>query len=521
MRRSLIGVALVCSLLCCALTGAQQPAAAKPPRLIVVLVIDQFRYDYLTRFRSEYSGGIGTFWNKGAVFTNAYLQHFPTVTAVGHSTILTGATPSLSGIVGNEWYDLDSSRRVTSVFDPVVRLLGAAKGDGASPARLQVSTVGDELKMAGRGPSKIIGISLKDRAAILTAGHMADGAFWFDPNNGNFISSTHYFPDLPAWTQQFNGKRSVDQWLGAQWKSADGKVLRTMPASPGPEYYDALERSPFGTELLLSFAQRAIEAEKLGSDDAPDILSISLSSTDHVGHEVGPDSPEIRELNLHTDRAVGQFLRYLSKLLPSGSLVTVLTADHGVTPLPEVQAERKMPGGRVSESALRKTVEAALNSRFGEARWLAYAASGSFWLNRATIAGKRLAQADVEDCAAQALAGVPRVARVYTATQLSEGRLVQDPVGLRVAHSFYRGRSADVIVILEPYWIYGAKDASHGSAYGYDSHLPLIFMGAGIKPGYYHQNVAINDIAPTLAAILEVETPSGSTGRVLHEILMR
>jgi hypothetical protein len=519
LRRILWLVVLICSVLCCA--GAQPSAVQKPPRLVVVLVIDQFRYDYLTRFRSQYTGGLNALWNNGAVFTNAYLQHFPAVTAVGHAAILTGATPSLSGIVNNNWYDLESGRSVASVFDPKTKLLGAPKGDGASPVRLMVSTVGDELKMAGKGPSKVIGISLKDRAAILTAGHMADGAYWFDSDSGNFISSTFYFPDLPAWVKQFNQARSVDQRTGAQWKTAGGKVLRSLPASPGSQYYDALERSPFGTELLISFAQRAIEAEKLGSDDAPDILCLSLSSTDLVGHAVGPDSPEIQELNLHTDRALGQFFQYLTKFLPPGSFLVVLTADHGVAPLPEVQAKRRMPGGRMSESALRRTVEAALSARFGVGRWVDYASFGGFWLNRSTIAGKSLSQAEVEDCAARALAAVPHIFRVYTATQLVNGRLIQDSVGLRVANGFYSGRSADVISVLEPYYIYGENEASHGSAYSYDNHLPLIFMGARIKPGKYDQNVAINDIAPTLATLLEVETPSGSAGRVLQEMLMR
>ena len=240
-----------------------------------------------------------------------------------------------------------------------------------------------------------------------------------------------------------------------------------------------------------------------------------------MGHAVGPDSSEIRELNLQTDRQLGQFLQYLAKLLPAGSFLVVLTADHGVAPLPEVQAKRKMPGGRMSESELRKTVEAALTARFGVGKWVDYASYGGFWLNRATMRDKKLSQTEVEDCAAEALAAVPHISRVYTATQLLNGRLIQDPVGLRVANGFYPGRSADVISVLEPYWIYGARDASHGSAYSYDNHLPLIFMGAGIKPGKYDQNVAINDIAPTLATLLEVETPSGSVGRVLHEMLMR
>lgn len=496
-----------------------QNSTRKPPKLVVVVIIDQFRYDYLTRFRDEYTGGFDRLLKTGAVFTNAYLQHFPSVTAVGHSTILTGATPSFSGIVGNDWFDRESGRSVTSILDSKVTLLGG-KGTGASPSRMLVSSIGDELKIAARGGTpRVIGISLKDRAAILPAGRMADAAYWFDDANGNMVSSTYYFPDVPAWVKEFNTKRAVDGFPGAEWKSAAGKVLAKLPTEINSKYYDALERSPYGTQFLLSFAQRAIEAEALGSRSATDLISVSLSSTDLVGHSFGPDSPEIHDLNLQTDRQLGQFLQFLDKRLRPGSVLVVLTADHGVAPLPEVQTARKMPGGRIIESTLRKAVESALVAKFGEGRWISYAAYGAFWLNRATIREKKLDQSALEECAAQALAEQPHIYRVYTRTQLLAGRYGNDLVGASVANGFYPSRAADVITILEPYWIYGAKDASHGTPFGYDTHVPLIFAGAGVKRGVYDRTVAINDIAPTLATILGIETPGGSTGGVLTEML--
>ncbi len=510
MLRLLWAVVLLCSSLW---------AAGAPPKLVVVLAIDQFRYDYLTRSSSQYTGGFSRLWKTGAVFTNAHLQHFPTVTAVGHSTILSGATPSLSGIVGNEWFDRESGRRVASVFDPNSALLGGGKGAGASPVRLLVSTVGDELKMSGKGPSRVVGISLKDRAAILPAGRMADGAYWFDGDTGNFISSTFYFAQLPSWAKEFNSTRQVDKFAGAVWKNSGGKPVKTLPPVVGPDYYDSLERSPFGIELLLSFTKRAIEAEQLGTRDATDLVSLSLSPTDLVGHTFGPDSPEIRDLNLQTDRLLGEFFQYLDKRYVPGTVLVVFTADHGVSPLAEVQAQRRMPGGRVSEPVLRKAVEAALNAKFGEGKWILDSSSGSFWLNRAAIREKNLAAAAVEACAAEALMEIPHVYRAYTRSQLMLGQVASDRVGLRLLNSLHPARSADVIAVLEPYYIYGARGASHGAAYSYDTHLPLIFMGPGIRPGHYHRDVAINDIAPTLATILEVETPSGSTGRVLAEML--
>ena len=490
-----------------------------PPKLVVVIAIDQFRYDYLTRFRSEYTGGFDRLLKTGAVFTNAHLQHFPTVTAVGHATILTGATPSLSGIAANDWLDRESGLVVTSIADSKVTLLGAT-GAGASPSRLVVSTVGDELKIAARsGTPRVIGISQKDRAAILPAGRMADAAYWFSNTNGNMVSSTYYFANLPAWVNEFNAKRAVDGFLGAEWKSAAGKVLAKLPSEINSKYYDALERSPYAAQFLLSFAQRAIEAEALGSRPATDLISVSLSTTDLIGHTVGPDSPEIHDLNLQTDRALGQFLQFLDKRFRPGSVLLVLTADHGVSPLPEVQADRKMPGGRFVEPSLRKAVESALVAKYGEGPWISYAAYGVFWLNRATIRAKKLEQAAIEECAAQALADLPHVYRVYTRTHLLTGQYGSDLVSTRIANSFYPSRSGDVITVLEPYWTYDVKTTSHGTPFSYDTHLPLIFAGAGIKRGVYDQTVAINDIAPTLATILGIETPSGSTGRVLTEML--
>ncbi len=518
LRRRILLLPVVLGLLLSGgLWAAQQP---KPPRLVVVVVIDQFRYDYLTRFMGRYTGGLRTLWDKGAVYTNAHLQHLPTSTAVGHATILTGATPAFSGIIGNDWYERESGRSVASIFDPKVKLLGVPAGNGASPARLLVSTVGDELKMAGKGPSKVISVSLKDRAAILTAGHMADGAYWFEADTGNLISSTFYFPDLPGWVKTFNAGRMADRGLGAEWKAASGKVLMKLADKPGPEYYDAFERTPFATEMLLAFAERAIEAEKLGADDATDLLVLALSSTDMLGHKVGPDSEEMLEMNLHTDRTLGKFFQSLDKRF-AGSVLVVFTSDHGVAPLPEVQAGRRMPGGRAVEAEFRKAIEDALTARYGKGKWIDYGSHGAYWLNRATIRSKRLRQAEVELTAAEAVAGRPEVARVLTGSEVARGQLIQDRLGMAVANSYSPGRSADVFTILKPYWIFGKTDTTHGTAYSYDTHLPVIFMGPGIRPGKYDREVAVNDIAPTLATILEIETPSGSVGRVLHEMLIR
>lgn len=236
--------------------GAPRPQPSDRIKLLLAIVIDQFRYDYLTRFRAGYSSGLARMLDQGAVFTNAHWEHFPTVTAVGHAALLTGSIPAINGIVGNEWFDRERARQVTSVADPTTRLLGAPReSPGSSPRRLLVSTLADELKMSSKGPSRSIGISMKDRSAILPAGRTADGAFWFDSASGNFVSSSYYFDELPAWVRQFNESRAADRYLGVEWAPVgEGKPFRRMAAEAGPGFYESLLRSPYGNELLEQLA---------------------------------------------------------------------------------------------------------------------------------------------------------------------------------------------------------------------------------------------------------------------------
>ena len=490
-----------------ALLLAAHAIAATPPKLVLAIVVDQFRYDYLTRFRADYRAGFKRLLSDGAVFTNARYEHYPTVTAVGHSTFLSGATPSMSGIIGNEWYDRETGKTVTSVSDDTVKMLGAA-GDGASPRRMLVSTVGDELKMAGSG-GKTIGISLKDRSAILPAGHMADGAYWFDPRAGSFVSSTYYFPELPGWVAAYNAARPADKYRSARW------LDHTLPADNS--VYAALEGSPFGNDLVESFAERAVDAEKLGQRAVTDLLAVSFSANDYVGHAVGPDSPDVKEMSIQTDRVIGQLFGYLDRAVGMGNVLVILTADHGVAPIPEVNTARRMPGGRMPQGAVRKAVEAALTAKYGAGQWMLSPSDTAFYFNRETILEKKLDAAEVERTAAEAARRLPHVFRVYTGEMLLTGA-VDLQVGRRVMNGFYAPRGPDVYVLLEPYWLYGSKGTTHSTTFSYDAHVPVIFMGPGIRPGRFYQQIAVNDIAPTLATYLDVETPSGSVGRCLGEI---
>ncbi|MBC8167687.1 MAG: alkaline phosphatase family protein [Bryobacteraceae bacterium] len=498
------------------------PAApARKPKLLINLAVDQFRYDYLTRFRSDYTGGLKRLLERGAVYTNAHYEHFPTVTAVGHSTMLSGAMPSVSGIVGNEWYDRETKKQITSVSDDQTALLGGS-GRGSSPRKMLVSTVGDELKMAN-GQSKLIGISSKDRSAILPVGRMANGAFWFDTSTGNFVSSTYYFPALPGWAEKFNSSRAVDQWAGKQWTPADAKggtkAFATLGQKGQRGYYNTLDRTPFSNDLLVLFAEAAIEGENLGAGDHTDVLAVSFSANDRVGHAVGPDSPLVRDISIQTDRTLGEFFEYLDKKIGAENWMLVLTADHGVSPLPELMAQRRMPGGRIPEDTVLNAIQSALEAKYGAADWVVGKSGPAPYFNYDVINAKKLNHEEVENTAAEAVRAIPHIYRVYTRTQMRSGSILDDMVDRRVRAGFNAQRGSDLFVVAEPYWLFEEAGTSHGTPYNYDTHVPVIFIGQGIKAGRYNGRIAVNDIAPTLATMLEVETPSGSFGRVLNEML--
>jgi hypothetical protein len=505
MRRALVFgvIAAAC------LTGAPIPK----PKLIVTVVVDQFRYDYLTRYRNEYTGGFNRLLSEGAVFTNARYMHVPAVTAVGHSTVLSGAIPSISGIVGNDWFDPDEGMHVTSVSDAQTQLIGGKGGTGSSPHRLLVDTIGDEQKLAQRMNSHVIGISLKDRSAILPAGHSADAAYWFDTTTGNFVTSTYYRKELPPWAADFNASRMADQHKGEAW------LGHKLPDDA--KLYSALEANPLGNDLIQAFAERALSAEQLGKHTGTDILAVSFSSNDYVGHAFGPESPEARDISVRTDRALERLLAAATRQAGAGNVLVILTADHGAPPTPEANAARKMPGGRIAPAVIRDAVQNALVNKYGPGEWIAGHYDVTMYLNRKLIAEKKLDRAEVEREAARAVEALPHVFRVYTRDEVAKGQGLRDDVTQRVMNGYNLRRGPDLEILVDPYWMIqsGSSGETHAAPFGYDQHVPVIFMGPGIRPGRYNGAITVNDIAPTLATILDIETPSGSVGRVLTEIL--
>jgi len=500
---------LVLALLAAACLASAVP---KKPRLILTVVIDQFRYDYLTRFRGEYTGGFRSLLAGGAFFTSATYIHVPTITAPGHTTILSGATPSVSGIVGNNWFDREENVEAGSVSDKNTRLLGGRPGQtGSSPHHLLISTLGDEMKIANP-KTHSIGVSLKDRSAILPVGRTADGAYWFDMKTGNFVSSSFYFAEVPAWVKEFNAPRPADKYKGATW--FDHK----MPTDATS--FTPLEATPFANELVASFAERALAAEKLGTHEATDLFVVSFSGNDYVGHEYGYESPEAHDISLVTDRLLDHLFQAAERQAGAGNVLVVLTADHGAAPLPEANHARRMPGGRFSGEDVKKNEKTALERRHGPGEWVAGNWDLSVYLNRKLIAEKHLDLVAMQNEAAQALSATPHILRTYTYDDLAHGRVVPDEITRKVANGFHARRSPDVLLIPEPYYVVRVEPGgtSHASPYTYDSHVPLIFMGEGIRKGTYYQPVIINDIAPTLAAMLGIAPPGGSVGRVLSEI---
>jgi predicted AlkP superfamily pyrophosphatase or phosphodiesterase len=507
---------------------APGPRPAPPEiRLVLLIAVDQFRYDYLTRFRGEFTSGFKRLLTQGAVFTDANLEHYPTVTAIGHATMLSGATPSVSGIIGNDWFDRETGTQVQSITDTTVKPIGAPDAATASPRRLLVSTVGDELKLSAAAPKgsdaapRVIGLSLKDRSAVMPAGRGADAAYWLDTKSGAFVSSTYYLTDVPAWVKAFNDRHLPDTHLGQEWTplSPPAVSLKQLPKERGTPFYEAVFGSPFGNELLLAFATDALTHERMGQRGVTDLMSVSFSSNDSVGHNYGPQSPQVRDITIRTDRIIGQLLDRVDKTVGLQHTLIALTADHGVAPLPEDLASRSMPGGRIANKELFGAIQKGLEAKYGPGEWLASTAGSSPYLNYVLIAEKKLNAEDVRRVAADAALAVPHVTRVYTRDQLLRGDVGDDRIGRRVVRGFNVQRSGDLEIILEPFWMRATSGTTHGTPYNYDAHIPLVLMGPPIKPGVYSDPVALNDLAPTLATILNVQPPSGSSGRVLTEAI--
>jgi predicted AlkP superfamily pyrophosphatase or phosphodiesterase len=520
------------------------------PKLVVVITVDQFRYDYLERFGDLFAkGGFRRLVNEGAVFTNANYDYVPTVTAAGHAAIFTGSVPAQNGIVGNYQVDRESGEKRPIVSDNSYHILSnsgpATQPGAASPRVLQGTTIGDQMRLANNFQSKVIAISQKDRAAVLPGGQLANGAYWYANDTGNIVSSDYYFKELPAWVKKFNTAERPDKYFGAKWehalpdeayKRAQSEYLPEMvsvigqkfpytinggEARPGPKFYRDFEYTPFASEYLVSLAKAAIDAESLGADQFPDLLAVSFSAPDLVGHYYGPDSQEIEDIYIRLDRVLADFLNYVDRRVGLANTVVVVSADHGVAPIPEYMHLRGIDAMRIPEPKLSAAVEKALEARFGGRKWLQTFENEQLYLDRKVMAERKADPAEVERVAGEAALTVPGIANYFTRTQILEGRLPSGALSRRVMNGFNRARSGDVWIITKPFYFVTEFNlvTRHASGYSYDTHVPVIFFGAGVRAGRYNAECSPSDIAPTLASLLGVEPPSNRVGRVLTEAI--
>ncbi len=545
-----LSLSLLLSLLLVAAPLSAQPKKTVAPKIKLVLgiVIDQFRYDYLSRFEDQFgTGGFKRFLTNGAVFSNAHYPYTPTVTACGHAVFMSGSAPNENGIIANEWWDREAGKRITSVVDANTKLLGGKEAAGASPHRLLSSTIGDQLKLITNGQAKVIGISLKDRAAILPAGKRPNGAYWYDDTTGKIVSSTYYFNDLPNWVKQFNQDNCADKYFGRKWEKLlpEAAYARSLPDDssfekwsygktfphlitggedkPGSKFFKQFEATPFANEMLIKLAQAAIENEQLGADDVPDVLSVSFSANDILGHYLGPNSPEVQDMTIRTDRMLAEFLAYVDKKIGLQNTLIAFTADHGVAPVPE-HAQTLGLGGRIEVKEVAETISNALNKQFGEEKWVSSITYGNVYFDYAALARRQASRAAVENTTCAALKQLKGIAECFTRTDILSGQLPRTRVANSVALGFHAERNGDLVAIPKPFWMFGEATplaTTHGTPYSYDTHVPVIFYGAGVKAGIFTTASSPLDIAPTLAALLKIEPPSNSVGQILSEAIRK
>ncbi|MFY9607812.1 MAG: alkaline phosphatase family protein [Blastocatellia bacterium] len=521
------------------------------PKLVVVIVVDQFRYDFLERFADLFgNGGFRRLMNQGALFTNANYSYVPTFTACGHAAIFTGSVPAQNGIVGNYWFDREAGKVRVMVSDDTARQVTGKGAEGetgvSSPRALIGTTIGDQMRLATNLRSKVVAVSFKDRSAVLPGGQRPNGAFWFSESIGEFVSSDYYSRELPQWVRKFNTTTRPDKYFGAKWErllpaeaytraqasNLDLQTSSTLGKSfphtvtggedkPGPKFYSSFVLTPFASEYLKEFGKTAIEGEQLGADPFPDLFSISFSSPDLAGHYYGPDSQEIVDTYVRLDRVIADLLDFIDRRVGLSNTIVAVTGDHGVAPVPEYAKTLGFDAERLEPSSVTEAASKALTARFGEGEWVQAFVNYQLYLNQKLIADRKADPAETERIAGEAALGTRGVLDFFTRTQIVGGLMPDTQMARRVVNGFNRKRSGDVWVITRPFYFFveGGLPTTHGSPYNYDTHVPVIFFGAGVRAGRYNAECAPSDIAPTLAALLGVEQPSNRVGRVLIEAI--
>ena len=529
-----------------ALPPSPLPAGTRPhyetPALVVGIVVDQMRYDVLYRYWDKYGDdGIRRLLNDGFSFDHAQFDYAPTFTGPGHASVYTGATPSVHGIIENRWF-LRGERRQTYVTeDNAVETVGSLTDAGRmSPRYLMTTTIGDELRLHTNMRARVIGISLKDRGAILPAGHTGE-AYWFDYESADFVTSTYYHDALPAWLEDFRGRELVDKYLGEPWEpllpieayTASAERNEPEAAFPGqdnagfphnlPEIAERAGRgviaeTPYGDKLLFELARAAIEGESLGEGAFPDLLAISFSSPDHIGHRFGPASREVQDTFLRLDRELGKFLNYLDERFGRENILIFLTSDHGAAHVPSHLEQKNIPAGYISQSTADEKLRDHLEGIYGVDPVLEFRRF-QVYLDRELIEEHGLSLNSVQDESARYLRQLDGIAGTLTAETLLTTEF-REGVRARVQRGFYPQQSGDVLYWLDPQWMRERRSGTtHGSPYPYDTRAPLLWYGWDIPAGRSTHPVFITDIAPTLAVILNTAYPNGAVGNPLNDLM--
>lgn len=523
------------------------------PKLVVGITVDQMRQEYIYRYYSKFGeNGFKRLIREGFMLANAHYNYIPTVTGAGHASIFTGTTPANHGIVGNDWYDKELRQRVYCVEDSTQTTVGSASvNEGQmSPHRMLSTTITDEMRLFSQMRSKTIGISIKDRGAILPAGHTANAAYWYDSKTGKFITSSFYMKTLPAWVERFNAMQLPDKYLNTTWttalpieqyteSSADvspyesklkGQDKRAFPYDlktlrKQNDNYDLLSYTPFSDDLLTEFAKAVIAGEKLGDDSWTDFLCISYSAPDKLGHDVGPNAVELEDLYIRLDKNIEDLLNSLDKTAGKGNYLVFLTADHAVAEVPQYLRDQKVPAGNLLINNIRVRLEEFLQNYFPGKAIIADMINDQVYLNHQAFSNDPRAGGVEMLIATELIMNFllqeKGIASVYSKNILRQGNYSEGGHKGMIIRGYNTKRSGDIVMVYEPGWFDWSKvqGATHGSSYTYDTHVPIIFFGKGIKQGTTVKQYAITDIAPTLAMLLKIRLPNASTGVPVEEAI--
>ena len=529
----------------CNFLFAQTPKQVQRPKLIVGIVVDQMRWDYLYRYYDRYGdGGFKRLLNDGFSCENTFINYLPSYTAVGHSVIFTGSIPAIDGIVGNDWIDQISGKNWYCTEDTSVQTVGTTGNSGQmSPHNLLVSTITDELRLATNFQSRVIGVSLKDRASILPAGHTANGAFWFDDASARFITSTYYMQDLPDWAKKFNAADEPQKLVANGWNTlyplntysqstADnttwegkfkGENAPVFPHDMKNIYQDdhgSIRSTPYGNTLTLDFAKAAVNGYNLGKGKATDFLTINCASTDYVGHKYGPNSIEVEDTYLRLDKDFAAFFQFLDQKVGKGNYLVFLTADHGAAHAIGFMKEHHIPADFLISKKITEPLNELLNKQFGVENLVSSYINYHFSFDLKKISDNKLDYEAVKKSAVSFLQKQPGIQFAVDIEHIGEAP-IPEPIKTSIINGYNSKRCGPVMILANPGWFgghEGGTGTTHGNWNPYDTHIPLVFMGWGIKHGTTNRAVHMSDISPTLAALLHIQMPNGNVGEVIGEV---